>query len=124
MSCKKFNMYAAYVWKTCRWLTQLAKDKDLSLIWVYWDYAWAMIRHWCLIRQYVLGDFWRLSTPERRKRLTYHRIAKLFRAYNREEGIQYLNEKAEFNAYFKDFVHRDWVFCKDTTRLNQNLNLL
>lgn len=30
--------------------------------------------------------------------------------------IHYLNEKVDFNKYFKDFVHRDWIYIKDVTK--------
>ena len=103
------KLYADYIKKTCAWLNKLAKDEHLSLAWVYWDYFMAVVKHRCLIRQYVIGEFWKLSNPERRKRLTYNRMVKLFDKYNQPNYIHYLNEKPDFNAYFSDFVHRDWL---------------
>lgn len=82
----------------------------MNPLWVYIDYAMAVIKHRCLIRQYVIGKFWKLSNPERAKVLTYHRMVKLFDLYNNQKYIHILNEKADFNAYFKDFVHRDWLY--------------
>ena len=107
--------YIAYTKKTVSWLNKLAQDHHLNRLWVYWDYASAVVRHRCLIRQYVIGDFWRLSNPERRKRLTYHRIVKLFDKYNKKDFVHFLNEKNDFNAYFKDFVHRDWLYSGSST---------
>lgn len=105
----KVKLYANYIRKTCKWLNRLAKDEHLSLVWVYYDYFMAVVRHRCLIRQYVIGEFWKLSNPERRKRLTYHRMVKLFDKYNQPAYIHYLNEKPDFNQFFSDFVHRDWI---------------
>ena len=110
------KQYFNYVKKTVKWLNKLAKDEQLSLLWVYWDYAVAVVRHRCLIRQYVIGEFWKLSHPERKKRLTYHRMVKIFDQYNNSAYIHYLNEKPEFNAYFKDFVHRDWLYILTATQ--------
>ncbi len=107
--------YIEYVKKTCVWLNRLAKQEQLNSIWVYWDYLWAVILHRCLIRQYVIGEFWKLSNPERRKRLTYSRMVKLFDHYNDSKFIHFLNEKQDFNAYFKQFVHRDWLYLKAAT---------
>ena len=76
------KQYINYLKKTFSWLNQLSKDENLSLAWLYWDYAWAVIRHRCLIRQYVIGEFWKFSNPERKKCLTYNRIVKLFNLYN------------------------------------------
>ena len=105
-----FQKYLTYIKKTYNWLNRLAKDENLNIAWVYWDYICAVIGHKCLIRQYVIGEFWRLSNSERKKRLTYSRIVKLFKANNQNDYIHYLNEKNEFNAYFTEFVHRDWIF--------------
>lgn len=103
------KLYVNYLRKTCTWLNRLAKDEHLSIAWVYYDYFMAVVRHRCLIRQYVIGEFWKLSNPERRKRLTYHRMVKLFDKFNQPAYIHYLNEKPDFNTYFADFVHRDWI---------------
>lgn len=110
-----FQKYLAYIKKMHSWLNQLAKDENLNIIWVYCDYFGAVLRHRCLIRQYVIGEFWRLSNPERKKRLTYNRMVKLFDVLNKKDYIHYLNEKNEFNAYFNDFVHRDWIFSGDAS---------
>lgn len=107
--------YIEYIKKTISWLNKLAKDENLSKCWVYWDYMWAVIIHRCLIRQYVIGEFWKKSNPERSKCLTYNRIVKLFAKYNNPEYIHYLNEKPDFNTYFKDFVHREWLNSETAT---------
>lgn len=108
--------YWNYLGKTITWLNKLAKDEKLNLLWVYSDYAMSVVRHRCLIRQYVIGEFWKLSNPEREKRLTYHRMVKMFDRYNNPQYIHFLNEKADFNAYFKDFVRRDWLYVSKATQ--------
>lgn len=109
------KLYWSYLKKTILWLNQLAEKEHLSLIWVYCDYFRAVIQHRCLIRQYVIGEFWKLSNPERKKRLTYSRMVKLFDKCNNKQFIHYLNEKPEFNTYFKDFIHRDWLYINKAT---------
>ena len=74
--------YSTYIIKTIAWLNKLSKDEHLSPAWVYWDYCMAVIKHRCPIRPYVIGEFWKLSNPERKKRLTYNRMVKLFNKYN------------------------------------------
>lgn len=108
------KQYWAYLRKTCQWLNQLARTESLSSVWVYADYCSAVVRHRCLIRQYVIGEFWKLSNPERKNRLTYSRMVKLFNKYNNPEYIHFLNNKHEFNAYFSQFVKRGWIHIKDT----------
>lgn len=111
----KNNQYLVYIKKTYTMLNDLAKEKNLSTLWVFYDYACALIKHRCLIRQYVIGEFWRLSNPERNRRLTYSRMVSLFNKYNNSEYIHYLNDKPDFNAYFKDFVKRDWLYIKSAS---------
>lgn len=106
------KQYIAYLKKTVDWLGKLSRDEGLSLAWVYMDYARAVLFHRCLIRQYVIGEFWKKSSQERKRCLTYSRISRLFNRYNQPDYIHYLNEKPEFNAYFKDFVHREWMHIK------------
>lgn len=110
------KLYAEYLKKAYTWLNRLAKDEHLSLAWVYCDYFMVVVKHRCLIRQYVIGEFWKLSNPERRKRLTYHRMVKLFDKYNQPDYIHYLNEKPDFNTFFSDFVHRDWMHITDASK--------
>ena len=98
-----------YFGKTISWLNELAEKEGLSKLWLYFDYASAAIWHRCLIRQYVIGEFWRASSAERKRRITYNRIVKLYDKLNSKEYIHYLNEKPEFNAYFSKYVRRDWL---------------
>ena len=43
------NRYIDYIKKTYIWLNKLAEDENLCIIWVYWDYFWAVLKHRCLI---------------------------------------------------------------------------
>lgn len=104
--------YVAYLKKTISWLRQLSRDEQLPLLWCYWDYAKSVVSHRCLIRQYVIGEFWKKSSRERSRCLTYHRMCKLFAAYNQPAYVHFLNEKPDFNAYFKPFVKRAWLHLK------------
>ena len=90
-------------------MNELAEKEGVSKFWLYFDYAFAAIRHRCLIRQYVIGEFWRASSAERKRRLTYSRIVKLYDKLNSRGYIHFLNEKPEFNAYFQKHVKRDWI---------------
>lgn len=103
------NKYIKYLIKTYRWLNSLSKEQNIPVLWLYYDYTISVIKHRCLIRQYVIGNFWKLSSQERKKRLTLHRITKLFNLYNKPEYIHYLNEKTDFNTFFRNFIERKWI---------------
>lgn len=45
--------------------------------------------------------------------MTYRRITKTFRSCNKNEYIHVLENKNEFNAYFKKYVSRKWIYAKD-----------
>ena len=62
--------------------------------------------HGCLIRQYRIGGFWTKSYAMRKKCLTYPRMVKMMKKLNNPEYIHYLNEKVDFNQYFKDFMNQ------------------
>lgn len=103
------NKYIEYIKKVQKGLNHVSHTQSVCKAYLYFDYICAVISHRCLIRQYVIGEFWRKSHAERKKCLTYNRIVKLFDQLNKKEYIHILNEKQDFNTYFKEFVHRDWL---------------
>lgn len=62
--------------------------------------------HGCLIRQYRIGVFWAKNYAMHKKYLTYPRMVKMTKKLNNPEYIRYLNEKVDFNQYFKDFMNQ------------------
>lgn len=109
------KQYFDYTKKVLSWLNRLAKDQSICRLWLYYDYLISIIVHGCLIRQYVIGGFWKLSYQERRKRLTYPRIVKLFSRFNDPAYVHFLNEKSDFNQYFADFIKRGWLHSAEVT---------
>lgn len=107
--------YIDYIKKTVLWLNELANKEDLPVLWVYWDYFLAVLKHRCLIRQYVIGEFWKLSNAARKRALTYSRIVSLFDKYNNPDYIHILNNKSDFNAYFSRYIRRDWLYVRDAS---------
>lgn len=107
--------YIAYIQKTRNLLKELASTEKIPLFFCYFDYLSALLFHRCLIRQYVYGNFWRYSHAQRKRVLTYHRICKLFKRLNKSAFIHLLNNKKEFNLYFKDFVKREWIYLPETS---------
>ena len=103
------KLYTDYIKKVFREISKLSKETGYSKTYHLIDYSMALLRHGCLIRQYTIGNFWKLSNAERSKRLTYPRMCRLMKKYNNSKFIHYLNEKQDFNSYFKDFIHRDWL---------------
>lgn len=89
----RVKMYLDYIKKVFRELNKLSKETGYSPAYHLIDYSMALLRHGALIRQYTIGNFWRLSNAERSKRLTYPRMCKLMDEYNDSNYIHYLNNK-------------------------------
>ena len=52
----------------------------------------------------------------RRNAFTQRRLEKVIGLYNDSNYIHLLKNKNEFNAKFKDYVKRDWLYSKDMTK--------
>ena len=102
-----------YFRRVLRLLRDLSDKTGYSLFRHVVDYIWSAIRHGTLIRQYTKGRFWRKSDMERQKCLTYLRMVRYMNRYNDKSYIQYLNEKPKFNAFFSEFVTRDWLYVPE-----------
>ena len=102
----------------------LSQETGFSFLRLLNDYTWSLIKHGTLIRQYTIGEFWRKSSMERSKCLTYPIMVRYMNKYNDKDFIHYLNEKPHFNRFFRDFVKRDWLYMKeaDETAFVQFLN--
>lgn len=109
------NKYLEYLKKCNKLLGELSIRIDCNKIFIWLDHLYCAIRHGCLIRQYVYGDFYRLSRIDRKASLTYRRILKLFEKCNQPGSIHILENKKDFNVNFKDFVKRRWLYTPDMT---------
>lgn len=105
--------YCAYLKKVFKWIDELSKIIHVSKYYLLIDYIFAATIHGCLIRQYCLGNFWAKSFAEREKCLTYPRMCRMMKHFNKRGYIHYLNKKVDFNNYFAEFVHRHWIYVKD-----------
>ena len=102
-----------YFKRIYREVTKLSAISGYSRYYHLLDYASAYFFHGVHIDQYTVGNLWRCSNPERSKRITLNRLSRLFRKYNDSSYFQLFRNKEEFNVYFKDFVHRGWLYIKD-----------
>ncbi len=104
-----------YFKRIYREVTALSKQTGYCRFYHLWDYLTAFVRHGAHIDQYIAGGFWRYSNPKRSKCLTHYRRLALEKRYNSPADIHYFVNKPEFNEYFKDFVHRGWVWLKKSS---------
>ncbi len=96
-------------------MSQLSKQTGYSRIYHLFDYLSAFVRHGVHIRQYTIGEMWRMSNPERSRRVTFYRMIRLEKKYNDPNYRHFLDNKRDFNELFMEFIHREWMFVGDAS---------
>lgn len=104
--------YFKRIWRE---LSHLSKKTGYSRIYHLLDYLSAFARHGAHIDQYIAGGFWSYSNPMRSKCLTHYRRVALQNKYNNPADVHYFVNKPEFNRFFSDYVHRGWLWVKDSS---------
>lgn len=104
--------YIRYISKTHRTLKQISEEENVSMLYLYFDYAWCLIWHGCLINQYRNGNFYKTPALIRKQSFTQRRLEKVIKLCNDDKFIKYLEDKSLFNDYFSEFVHRRWLYSK------------
>ena len=94
------------------------------------DFLYSVVRYGVGPKQYSEGAFYELRSFDRRKTYTRQRRDKLCRQFNSKDYLHILRNKNEFNQFFKDYIKRDWVWCKTASAeqiedfLNRNKRIL
>ena len=96
-------------------VTKLAQITGYNRFYHLLDYLSAFLIHGTHIRQYIIGDFWRLSNAERSRRVTFYRMIRLEKKYNDPNYIHLLDNKRDFNEFFKSCIGRGWLSVGDAT---------
>lgn len=96
-------------------VSQLSGKTGYSRYYHLFDYLSAFIRHGAHIDQYIAGGFWRYSNAMRSKCLTHYRRLALEKKYNNRADVHYFINKPEFNRFFKDYIHRGWLWLKEAS---------
>ena len=90
-------------------MKSLSENSHRSKIGLFFDFCSCFLRYGCFPRQFVYGGFWNKTTNDRKDILTYRRIEKLMNQLNDQKSIHFLENKAEFNEFFEQYIHRDWI---------------
>lgn len=112
--CKSvINKYMNYAGKVDSLTKPIAKEEDVSRVYLYFNYAWCLLRYGCLVNQYYGGRFYKMPEIVKRKSFTQRRVSRIINTYNDSNYIHILLNKNEFNGFYKEFVHRKWLYSKD-----------
>lgn len=105
--------YIDYARKVNSLIKQIAKEEDICRLYLYFDYTWCLLRYGCLIGQYHGGRFYKMPLIVKRKSFTQRRLIRIINKYNDSNYIHVLLNKNVFNDFYKEFVHRKWLYSKD-----------
>lgn len=79
------------------------------------DLLWCHIRYGVKRQEYILFNFYKKNRLERST--FYTRGHTKYEPYfNSVKNHDIFWNKAKFNEVFSEFVHRDWLYCKDATK--------
>lgn len=107
------SKYLNFIKKVIGGGKKLSSTYGISKYWFYWDYAQCFLKYGCLIDQYTKGHFHMMNKVTRKRAMTQRRLEYLIDNYNDPNYIHILKNKNEFNAFFKEFIERDWLYTKN-----------
>ena len=84
-------------------------EKPKILFWL--DALWANIRYGVTPNQYIGFRIYEKSDLERSEFYTHRQHRKFEKALNDPKYYDIFWDKEKFNEAFKDFIHRDWLYC-------------
>lgn len=76
------------------------------------DFLFSVVRYGVGPKQYSEGGFYKLRSFDRNKTYTRQRRDRLCGLFNNKQYRHYLQNKNEFNSYFRSFISRNWIYCK------------
>lgn len=81
---------------------------DHKLLYCWAEEIYCAARFGCSPDDYFRYEFYKKSDSERNKFITYKRSRRIIRTFNRGD-VSILEDKAKFNTFFSDYIHREWI---------------
>ncbi|MCL2071243.1 MAG: hypothetical protein FWH07_03305 [Oscillospiraceae bacterium] len=94
---------------------ELARENKKLSVAVFFDILWCGIRYGAGYVDYRIFDFVRLSAKQRGTFVTRGINNEFIRKLNNKDDYYKFEDKSVFNALFKEFISRDWIFLKDVS---------
>lgn len=109
MQMDKISCITKGVKKYIQTLYAFSNKQGLNATYTILDGIWSYLKYGCVLNQYVDGCFYKRKYFERKNMLTYKRWCDIVKRYNHTDDTKILQNKVEFNKYFKDFIKRNWI---------------
>lgn len=104
--------YISYLQQCNSLLKGISRKEKIPMCFLWVDSIWTLLRHGCLIKQYTFGETYKITRPLLGDVFTQRRLERIIRDYNEKAYIHLLKNKNEFNEFFKEWVHREWLWSK------------
>ena len=96
-------------------LLPVAEHYGKPKLYFWLDALWANVRYGVTPNQYIGFRIYEKSSLERAEFYTHRQHKRFEAALNDPKYYDTFWDKEKFNAAFKDFIHRDWLYCADAT---------
>lgn len=111
-SYRQLSAFSKYAWRTAKKVSENYGGTRLA-IWL--DMMWCNLRYGAMYdRDYTLFEFYRKSSRERNKFLTFRRYYKLIKSLDKRTFFSLMDKPTMYRKY-AEFIKRDWLLADDQT---------
>lgn len=93
-----------------------SKKTGKTKLFHYIDFVGASLFHGCSDNHYLNEDFYKLRSFDRKNTVTKGRKNKICALFNDKKSSRFFSNKVLFNETFAEFINRDWLYTKDSTK--------
>lgn len=111
----RLSSYTNGLKRLTRTLLPVTEHYGKPKLYFWFDALWANIRYGVTPNQYIGFRIYEKSGLERAEFYTHRQHKRFEAALNDPKYYDTFWDKEKFNAAFKDFIHRDWLYCADST---------
>ena len=109
------NKYITAIRRMNNSLEPICQEYEKRKIYFWINALLAYICYGVTPNEYIGFDFYRLSRLERKRFFTARHQNHIENIFNNREFKNTFCKKQQFNAFFKDFIKREWIYCPDET---------
>lgn len=99
-------------------LPQIAQQAGYTIPQIYGAFCRCYLRRHVSLTEFRVLQLYKYSNAELSRFLLWCQLPKIQKKLNRgvtPEELSALHNKNSFNALFHEYVHRDWLYCPDST---------